>query len=89
MKGEARLSEEHTTSVELMDPLRKGKSPPSTFQPMLEWHLKKVGHLKKWETLKDTSECDTRDTLMKKLSKRHNCEALKPRVFERSTTKID
>ena len=63
-----------------MELLRKSKAPLSSFQPMLEWHLKETGHLKHWQTLKDTPYYVTRETLINRLSKRYNCEALKPKI---------
>ena len=74
------LTEEEEKSVQLMDLLRKSKAPLGSFQPMLEWHLKETGDLKHWQTIKDTPNYVTRETLMKRLSKRYNCEAMKPKI---------
>ena len=66
-------------SIKLMQVLRKNKSPLSAHQPFLEWHLKETGHLRD-ETmgLRDSSQYFTRETIMKRLFKRYNCESLKP-----------
>ena len=74
------LSEEDARSVNLMELLRKSKAPLSSYQPMLEWHLKETGHLKHWQTVKDSPYYVTRETLVKRLSKRYNCEAMKPKI---------
>ena len=69
-KNYEELTDEAAKSVKLMELLRKSKSPMGSFQPMLEWHLQETGHLEHWQTLKDTPTYVTRETLMKRLSKR-------------------
>ena len=80
LKEDQELAEQEAKSVQLMDLLRKSKAPLSSYQPMLEWHPKEMGHLKQWQSLKDTTECVTRKTMMKSLSKRCNCDALHPKI---------
>jgi hypothetical protein len=68
-------------SIRLMEIMRKAKTPLNAYQPLLEWHLRETGHLRdQTMTLKDTNEYFSRETLMKKLFKRHGCEPLKPRI---------
>ena len=71
---------DHTKkSIKPLSILRKHKSALNACQPFLEWHLKETGHLKdETMTLKDTPHHFTRETLMKRLHKRCNCEALRP-----------
>ena len=75
-KGDTNLKKEQKKSVELMDILRRSKAPLSSFQATLEWHLNETGELQHWQTLKDTDKCKTRETLIKDLSNRCNCQAL-------------
>ena len=79
-KGERNLKKEQKKSVELMDILRRSKAPLSSFQATLEWHLKETGELQHWQTLKDTDKYKARETLIKDLSNRYNCQALKPKI---------
>ena len=75
------LDEPTIKSVKLMDLLRKTKAPLRAFQPFLEWHLRETGELRdETMTLKDTPDCFSRETVMKRLFKRHNCAALTPQI---------
>ena len=74
------LTKEEAKSVNLMELLRKSKAPLSSYQPMLEWHLKETGDIQHWQTTKDTPDYVTRETLMKRLTKRYNCEAMHPKI---------
>ena len=74
------LTEEMIKQVELLAMLRKSKSHLNSYQPMLEWHLKQIGVLKDHQTLKDTKEYWTRETLIKKLMQRYNGTPLQPKI---------
>ena len=68
-------------SVRLLEQLRKAKAPLYAYKDILEWHLREIGHLPGQEfTLKDAKDYSTYETLMKNLSKRYNCDALKPEI---------
>ena len=69
------------TSIKLLEQLRQCKAPMCAYENMLEWHLKETGHLRDDSmTLKDTKKYFSRATLLKKLAKRYNCEALAPKL---------
>ena len=75
------LDEYTVTSIKLLDQLRQCKAPMCSYKRMLEWHLKETGHLKDASMrLKDTKSYLSRATLLKKLTKRYNCEALQPKL---------
>ena len=68
-------------SIKLMQILRQTKAPLNAYQPFLEWHLRETGHLRdETMTLKDSHDYFTRQTLMKRLFKRYNCEVLRPKI---------
>ena len=78
------LDEYTVTSVKLLEQLRQCRAPMCAYPRMLEWHLKETGHLRDDSmTLKDTKKYFSRATLLKKLAKRYNCEALTPKLKQR------
>ena len=74
------LSSEEVTSIKLLNALKCQKAPLCAFPSLLEWHLKETKHLREHESLKDTPKYFHRETLMKKLIKRYNMEAMLPKI---------
>ena len=74
------LRKEAKASIKLMDALKRKKAPLNAFPEILEWHLKETGHLMEHETLKDTTKCEHRQTLLKKLTPRYHMEGMFPKI---------
>ena len=74
------LSKAERTSIKLLDSLKRKKAPLNAYQEVLEWHLKETKQLREHETLKDTTKYFHRNTLMKRLLKRYNMEAMMPKI---------
>ena len=74
------LCKEEESSIKLLNALKSQKAPLRAYPALLEWHLKETGHLREHETLKDSQKYFHRDTLMKKLIKRYNMQAMLPRI---------
>ena len=74
------FSKAETTSIKLLHTLKRKKAPLNAYQELLEWHLKETKHLGPHETLKDTAKYVQRKTLLKRLLKRYNMEAMVPKL---------
>ena len=72
------LQKEQVTSVKLMHVLKQKKAPMNAYQEALEWHLKETGALMECEGLKDTTDYNSRQTLMKEMVNQCNGEGLFP-----------
>ena len=75
-----RFSRAEETSICLLPTLKRKKTALNAHPELLEWHLKETKHLQQHETLKDTNECVHRNTPLKRLMKRHNLEAMMPKM---------
>ena len=74
------LSKEEESSIKLLNALKSQKAPLRAYPALLEWHLKETGHLREHKTLKDSQKYFHRDTLMKKLIKCYNMQAMLPKI---------
>jgi hypothetical protein len=66
------FSKEERTAIKCMAALRKTKASLSTYNSVMEWHLKTTKVLKSHESLGDTKQHITRERLFTSLKRRYN-----------------
>ena len=74
------LTKAEKTSIRLLATLKRKKTPMNAYRELLEWHLRETKQLEDHETLKDTREYVHRNTLLKRLIKRYDLEAMIPKL---------
>ena len=79
------FSPEERSAIKCMHTLRKTRAPLSTYEDVMEWHLKVTKKLAPHEKLGDTHEYLTRRTIFKKLKNRYNMDPQYFNIVKRRT----
>ena len=68
------LEKGEVAAIKVLDILRKKRATLDTYPDIMEWHFRESGSIKPHETLADETLYISRESLMKRLSKRYNMD---------------